>query len=83
MDERLFAQQDSPVKDITRKVYTPLNPDQEKDMLKVKDLANHLHALLEISHDKYPNSRRELSFSKTKLEECSMWAVKGITTSLA
>lgn len=57
-----------------RPKYRELN-DDEKDFLgDVKARAGALGELL----DQIPQSR-EVSLAKTKLEECVMWAVKGIT----
>lgn len=51
-----------------------LNRDDIINIATVKGLGNSFHAFL----DDLPQSR-EISLAKTKLEECVMWAVKGVS----
>jgi len=48
--------------------------ENEPDIEKIKKMGNNFHGYLE----SFPNNR-ELSLAKTRLEECVMWAVKGIS----
>ena len=60
---------------IFRREYRPLSDDEKnKDMAKLKDLAENLY-----EHIESLGNSRELALAKTKLEECVMWAVMHIT----
>jgi hypothetical protein len=52
----------------------PLCEKTIADMNRIKKIGNDFHAVLE----EFPKTR-EISLAKTKLEECVMWAVKGIS----
>ena len=60
-------------KDVFRKTYRDLTKEEISLMNDIKDKAQELHELL----DFIPN--REGALAKTNLEQCIMWAVKGIT----
>ena len=60
--------------DPMRKEYRVLSGSEKYAMAAMKALAEDLFLFLESL-----GSTRELSLSKTKLEECVMWAVKSIT----
>lgn len=60
--------------DVMRMNQTPLTEEQKEMIKEVKDVANGLHDYL----SKFA-SNREMALAKTKLEECVMWAVKGIS----
>lgn len=60
--------------DIMRVNQTPLTAIAVDGIKRVKMLGNNFHAFLDTF-----TKTRELSLSKTKLEECVMWAVKGIS----
>ena len=60
---------------IFRREYRPLSDEEKnKDMAKLKDLAENLY-----EHIESLGNSRELALAKTKLEECVMWAVMHIT----
>jgi hypothetical protein len=68
--------------DTFRRVYTPLSEDQK---LKVKTIKVEADVLLDILNNAIsPNERSErarcMNIARTKLEECVMWATKGIST---
>lgn len=60
--------------DTFRQNYKELTQEQIDNVRTVKSLADDLNDEIE----RQPKSR-ELSLALTKLEECVMWAVKGIT----
>jgi len=64
--------------DTFRKEQKELSDNQEIDVKAIKELAENLERGLETiqTHDADP---RCVAVAKTKLEECVMWAVKGIT----
>jgi len=62
------------MKDIFRRNYKPLEEIQKREVDELKRLAEELYSFL----DRYNN--REISLSKTALEESIMWATKGLTT---
>lgn len=56
--------------------------DEEKALIKaIKDHAEAMAGLIDEVHGKYGEKGgvREAALAMTKLEECVMWAVKGIT----
>lgn len=59
--------------DVFRTKYVQLDEAKQAEIYNLKDLANILHEMIE------SRPCRESSIAKTKLEECIMWAVKGIT----
>lgn len=60
--------------DVMRLHVKPLRAMAVKQMERVKIMGNDFYAYLE----NFPKTR-EMSLAKTKLEECVMWAVKGIS----
>jgi hypothetical protein len=58
-----------------RKEYRPLTMDEADAVKSIKEFAEELHACI------YGQVKegREKSLALTKLEECVMWAVKGVT----
>lgn len=60
--------------DVMRKNYHPLSVSQHAFVDEIKHKAQTLHDLLGVVDD--PRMR---ALALTKLEECVMWAVKGIT----
>ena len=62
------------VNNVMRHQYRVLSDDQKEAMVDIKDKALELHDLIESL-----GSSRELSISKTKIEEATMWAVKHLT----
>lgn len=63
-------------------VFTPRNGEdltksEKKVVFEIKNKAEELYRLIESV-----GVSRETSVSKTKLEECVMWAVKGVATRL-
>ncbi len=63
------------IEDVMRKNQLPLIPSDFEKINNLKSVGNSFHSYLsELSIT--PN--REMSIAKTKLEECVMWAVKGI-----
>lgn len=61
--------------DIFRKAYRQLGEKDKQALDEIKSKAQALHDLIEAL-----GASREISLAKTKLEECVMWAVKGITS---
>jgi hypothetical protein len=63
---------------VFRPEYRELTESEKADVSTVKDIAFQLYKALENSalHDADP---RCVAMARTKLEECAMWAVKGIT----
>ena len=59
--------------DVFRKKYVELSKEKQADLDNLKGMAQTMHELIE------SRPCRESSIAKTKLEECIMWAVKGIT----
>lgn len=57
-----------------RPVYRELTQEEQALVMKVKQAAATVGNLLEEA-----GQSREISLAKTKLEECVMWAVKGVT----
>ena len=57
---------------VFRPQYRTLTPAEEQRVRDIKDLAEQLHALI-------LTTNRESALARTKLEECVMWAVKGVT----
>lgn len=57
-----------------REQYRNLTPTQSNAIEEIKGLSSSLHVRLESVSDP-----RMKAIAKTKLEECVMWAVKGIT----
>ena len=63
-----------------RKAYRKLGTSEAVLMDAIKDKANELYTLIESSAPVSPSERaRCAALSKTKLEECVFWVVKGIT----
>ena len=63
-------------KDVFRKEYKELTEEQKIDIQAIKAMAEELDCSF-IGCDKM--DPRCLSLAKTKLAECVMWAVKGVT----
>ena len=75
MSEKLNAVEDERTKNnYGRHQYRPLTDDEKKSVSDVKDATREFGAVL----DSLPPSR-ERSIAITKLEEASMWAVRGLT----
>jgi hypothetical protein len=60
-----------------RSSYRQLTDDERLDVEHIKRLANSLHYELIARTPRH--RERERALALTKLEECVMWAVKGIT----
>ena len=63
--------------DTFRKTYRELTESEKKTVDLVKDLAEQLKGIFDEANN--PNIGREIALANTKLEECIMWAVKGLT----
>lgn len=63
--------------DTFKKIYRELTKDEKELIESIKSQAEGLEVL--ITCITAENSKREVALAKTKLEECVMWAVKGIT----
>jgi hypothetical protein len=59
---------------VFRTEYRQLTPDEAQRVRDIKDTAEQLYALIA-----QPGGGRCAALASTKLEECVMWAVKGIT----
>ena len=59
--------------DVFRTEYKKLDGATQTEIKNMKNIAATLHGMIE------SRPCRESSIAKTKLEECIMWAVKGIT----
>lgn len=70
--ESLYPQKSSD-NDIMDKGPKNLSSQQVKNIDLIKNIGNSFHEMLDL----FPNTRG-ISLSKTKLEECVMWAVKGV-----
>lgn len=68
--------------DVFRRVHRPLSTVEQTFIHNIKDEAFALLYLMDTAIP--PNERSErgrcMNIARTKLEECVMWAVKGITT---
>lgn len=73
--EDLYPQQSS-APDVMNKESKKLSEEQIKNIALVKNIGNGFHEMLEL----LPKNR-EMSLSKTKLEEAVMWATKGVCNS--
>lgn len=62
------------LEEIFRKNYRELSPTEKQTIDRIKDKAYQL--AIEFN----PTDTREKSIALTKLEECVMWAVKGVST---
>lgn len=60
--------------DIFRKQYLDLTKEQTDLISEIKEKSEYLMTLIDSI-----GLHREAALAKTKLEECVMWAVKGIT----
>jgi len=71
--------------DIFRQKYRELNDTEKREMENIKTLAEELRSAIQHNTkagvpDPEGNSNgREMALATTKLEECIMWAVKGLT----
>jgi hypothetical protein len=68
--------------DVFRKEYKPLDESQKECIASIKEKASLLYKELQAVSDldKYCfDCGREIAIAKTKLEECVMWAIKGVT----
>ena len=63
--------------DIFRTQYKEQTPEMKAFILKLKEKAMELYAI--INEGGTPSNGRETALAKTKLEESIMWAVKGLT----
>lgn len=63
--------------DTFHKKYRKLNEKEEILMESIKVAAEDIERLFSLV--KTPDSGREISLAKTKLEESIMWAIKGLT----
>jgi hypothetical protein len=61
------------IENIFRRKYKELTDDQKKLVDDIKYQADVFYSLINQANS------RETSLAKTKLEECVMWAVKGVT----
>lgn len=60
--------------DVFKKEYPALNDGDYIEIVQFKEKAEQLYNLMVMKQS------REFSLAKTKLEECVMWFVKGIST---
>lgn len=69
--------------DTFRSEYKPLIPGQSELILDIKGKAQELYDLFSLIDNGSPESLstngREVSLSRTNLEQAVMWAVKGVT----
>ena len=61
------------LQEIFRPEYKELTPTQQQTIARIKDKA------FQLAVEFNPTDTREKSIALTKLEECVMWAVKGVT----
>ena len=77
MTEHVMSESDERiVNNVMRHQYRVLSFEEKETMLWIKDQAL---TMLEYIDANIPKGR-EASIAKTKMEECVMWAVKGLTT---
>lgn len=62
-----------------RKEYRQLTATEQESVEQIKDAAERLDILINIAGAEHRSDLRTLALARTKLEECVMWAVKGIT----
>lgn len=62
---------------VFQKQYRQLSEAEKEHVERIKTIAEHLYAELQPGVETL--GPRELALARTKLEECVMWAVKGIT----
>lgn len=74
MDKVDSKSDDRTVNNVMRHEYRVLTDAEKEQMQKIKDIGLEFHALIEGI-----GASRELSLSKTKIEEAVMWGVKHIT----
>ena len=71
--------------DIFRQKYRDLNDMEKRELENIKTIAEELYKAIEhntkagVPDPEGHSNMREMALAKTKLEECIMWAVKGIT----
>jgi hypothetical protein len=63
--------------DVFRKSYKPVSVEMSSFVIKLKEKAEELYALLDDAGT--PDNGREIALAKTNLEQSIMWAVKGLT----
>jgi len=61
------------------KGYPPLSVDQCDHMQSIRLSCQALYELINRCQSSFPAGARELAIAKTRLEEVSMWALKGIS----
>jgi hypothetical protein len=59
--------------------YRTLTEEEKNRVESIKNSALNLLSYLITLEEVTPQGKRELAIAKTKLEECTMWAVKGVT----
>ena len=64
---------------VFRKEYRKLSEAETARIAAIKDKAEELYSMLAPTTATIIESPRELALARTKLEECVMWAVKGLT----
>ena len=67
------------VNNVMRHEYRVLNDNEKVDMQAIKAAGLDFYKHIETVESHYPNSSRELSIAKTKIEEAVMWVTKHIT----
>lgn len=72
--EQLYPQESSSP-DVMNKENKSLSDEQIKNIELIKNIGNGFHEMLDLL-----TKNREISLAKTKLEECVMWAVKGVSS---
>jgi len=71
--------------DIFRQKYRELDDREKREMENIKTIAGELHAAIQhntksgVPDPEGTSNGREMALAVTKLEECIMWAVKGLT----
>lgn len=64
---------------VFRQKYRDLPEKEKAEVSNIKNDAALLWELIDDITSSHPDAAREAAIAKTKLEECVMWAVKGIT----
>jgi hypothetical protein len=65
---------------MSRKLEAVFQPNSDLTQFQKDSVVRVREKALELAKELYPSDSREKSLAMTKLEECVMWAVKGLTS---